>query len=88
MLTCKDLVRLTSGGEIEEASWLRRFSLRLHLLMCRHCRRYLAQLTAIRRAVRNAPAEPEEADRIRRIEEKLLEGLSPGSVTPPGNRPT
>ena len=88
MLTCKELVRLTSSGEMEEASWMRRVSLRLHLLMCRYCRRYLAQLTAIRAAARHAPVEPEDADRMRRIEEKLLAGLSPGSGKSPGDGPT
>ncbi len=52
MLTCKEVVRLTSSsataGKAEES----RFSVWLHLAMCRHCRAYTAALERIANMVR------------------------------------
>ncbi len=48
MLTCKQAVDLTSTSlEAPLPRW-QRWQLRLHLLMCRHCRRYLKQMRFLR----------------------------------------
>ena len=46
MLTCKDVATAIGRDEWRAASWRRRLALRLHLLMCSHCRRYAAQIRA------------------------------------------
>ena len=48
MLTCKQAVDLASTSlETPLPRW-QRWQLGLHLLMCRHCRRYLKQLRFLR----------------------------------------
>ena len=47
MLNCKEVGRLIASDELAEAVWSDRALVRLHLLMCRHCRGYAAQLRAI-----------------------------------------
>ncbi len=66
MLKCREVVHDTDLLLAQELSWHRRLSLRLHLMMCHHCRRYVTQL---RRLLKAAPllhrkASPEEVDRV------------------------
>jgi hypothetical protein len=52
MLTCKEVSTAIASEDLARLSWRGRLGIRLHLLMCRHCRRYAAQLAAIGNAVR------------------------------------
>lgn len=52
MLSCKELTRMIAADELAEAGFWQRLKARLHLLMCRHCRRYQAQIRALGRATR------------------------------------
>ncbi|HEB56359.1 MAG TPA: zf-HC2 domain-containing protein [Gammaproteobacteria bacterium] len=52
MLTCKQATELASKSLDKKLSFRQRIELRLHLLMCRQCRNYLAQLHILRRAAR------------------------------------
>lgn len=58
MLTCKDVTELTTPHLERQLSPRDRLRFRLHLLMCRHCRRYVEQIQQIVRALRTLPAEP------------------------------
>ena len=53
MLACKDVTRLWATEEIRRAPLMRKLAVRIHLLMCRHCRRYLRELAAIGAAARS-----------------------------------
>ncbi len=53
MLNCKEVARLTASDELADAVWSDRALVRLHLLMCRHCKGYSAQLRAIGAAARD-----------------------------------
>jgi len=53
MLSCRDVSTLLATDALERAPWPRRMSVRLHLMMCRHCRRYEVQLSAIGEAARD-----------------------------------
>jgi len=44
MLKCREVTYLVASGEISEAGWLKQLEVRLHWMMCRHCRLYAAQL--------------------------------------------
>ena len=47
MLKCKEVVdRADALVDGTPLSWRERFALRMHLLMCHHCRRYVRQLHA------------------------------------------
>lgn len=68
MLTCRDLVRLWSGDELRRAPLGRRLAVRMHLLFCHHCTRYVQQLGVIRAAAKPAMTnDPAYQDLERRI---------------------
>lgn len=75
MPTCREVARAIATDELATAAWPRRLALRVHLLGCRHCRRYAAQIRAIGRAARDL-FHPRETDpqRLERLEEKILRG--------------
>ncbi len=53
MPNCKEVARLIASDELADAVWSNRALVRLHLLMCRDCRGYAAQLRAIGAAARD-----------------------------------
>ncbi len=66
MLSCREVVRDTDLLLAGELAWHRRLSLKMHALMCRHCRRYMLQLRVLIRAVpyMHARASDEEVSEI------------------------
>ncbi|MCC7241511.1 MAG: zf-HC2 domain-containing protein [Acidobacteria bacterium] len=69
MLRCRDVARLASDYINGDLSWRQRLAIRAHLLMCRHCSRYLLQMrqavALVRRLGRSGrtsrrPADAEE----------------------------
>lgn len=53
MLKCRDVPVEVSAALDGELPWRRRLALRFHVLLCRHCRRYLRQARSLARAWRN-----------------------------------
>ena len=47
MESCREITKKLASDEFREASVWKRLTVRFHLLMCRHCRRYAAQLRTI-----------------------------------------
>ena len=47
MLNCRDASRLSSEAMDHSLPWAKRLALRLHLSMCRYCKRYADQLRFI-----------------------------------------
>jgi hypothetical protein len=74
--TCREASRLQSEGLDRPLSWPERIGLRLHLLLCRWCRRYGKHIRFLRRAVHEHPDEladvtprrlsPEARERLKR----------------------
>ncbi len=52
MLSCKEVTWLCASEELRRAPLARRLAVRLHLMMCTHCRRYVRQLRLIGMAAR------------------------------------
>ena len=52
MMTCKEVSTLVSMEQVDEAPLARRIGVWLHLMMCRHCRRFRRQLVRIGRIAR------------------------------------
>ena len=78
MMTCKEVTQLVASDEFKEAWWGRRMGLRLHLLMCRDCRRYAEQMRALGAHARNLwGAQAEDSDTLQRIEREILERSNP-----------
>ena len=83
MLSCKEVTRKIASDEFAEGEWRERLAVRLHLLLCRHCRRYVAQLRAIGAAARNLWGErAQDARTIERLERRILESCLGGSGEP------
>ena len=58
MPTCRDITRQTTAFDEGGLSWRERLAFRVHILMCRHCSRYLEQMRRIRRQTADLPREP------------------------------
>ncbi|MCI0657219.1 MAG: anti-sigma factor [Acidobacteria bacterium] len=85
MLTCREVTRLLASDEYLDASWGRRLAIRLHLAMCRHCRRYASQMRAIRAAASALwNSWVQDPARLDRLERRIwaARGASPPPDTP------
>lgn len=74
MLNCRQVTEQASALIDDELGWAQRLQMRLHLAMCRHCRRFVNQLRLLRDALgQNAPAsgEPLPAAAV----QEILKGL-------------
>ena len=73
MVNCKDVATAIGRDEWRAAPPWRRLGLRLHLLMCPHCRRYAAQIRAIGTAARSLFREHGEDPKVlERLRETIL----------------
>jgi hypothetical protein len=61
MPTCRDASRLQSDALDQSLPLPKRFGLRVHLLVCKWCRRYGTQIRFLRQAVHEHPDELNEA---------------------------
>ena len=85
MLSCQEVTRAVSSGELEDAGWLRRLSARMHFLMCRHCRRYEGQIRAVgSMASRSYGSAADDLPALRRLEAEILSRVAPGSTPADG----
>lgn len=78
MLSCKEVAHLVASDEFEESGWMTRLSVRIHLLMCVHCRRYVAQVQAIGTAARSLYSDRRDSGElviIRRLENAILKEI-------------
>jgi predicted anti-sigma-YlaC factor YlaD len=74
MMTCQEVSTLVSSGDLQAASLGRRLGVGVHLAMCRHCRAFRRQVTAIGEAARalngayrTEPRAAFEADLVQRL---------------------
>ena len=80
MPTCKEVSRSIAADELSAAGWRQRLSTQIHLLMCRHCRRYSRQLQAIGEAARQVLSDtPPEHGGHERLRSSILEQIPPDS---------
>lgn len=78
MPRCREVSGAVASGALDEAPIRRRLAVRLHLVMCRHCRRYARQLRAIGRATRELLSSSEaEDDSVERLRRALLGRTEP-----------
>lgn len=62
MLKCREVPAEVSLNIDAELPWRRRLALRIHVLMCSHCRRYLRQARQIATAWRSYGEPASEAE--------------------------
>lgn len=73
MLHCNEVTQLCASEDIRRAPLGKRIAVRIHLMMCRSCRRYVSELAAIGRAVRGLEREtPEDAARAEALLRRVL----------------
>jgi hypothetical protein len=65
MLSCKQASQLISQSLEQPLAMRERFALKLHLLICRYCRRFRQQLQAIRIALKLTAQAIENDDTIK-----------------------
>ncbi len=89
MVSCKEVTRKIASDEFAEAGWKERLAIRLHLLLCRHCRGYAAQLRAIGAAARNLlGSRTQDPSALERLERQILERSLGGPTAPTGSSET
>ncbi len=77
MLSCKDVATAIASDGLACRGWRHRLQVRLHLLVCRHCRRYAAQIRALGAAARGLfAAEAADEVALERLESKVLDSIS------------
>jgi hypothetical protein len=77
MLSCRDVSKIVSSDEMNELGRMKRMELRLHLMLCRHCKRYADQMRAIGEAMRQIwRSRQVEHESLERLERKILAGVS------------
>ncbi len=76
MMRCKELARLIASDGLAEATWSRRVAVRFHLLMCRHCRLYHAQMRDLGRAARSLFRREDKGPDLNRLKSSILEQIS------------
>ncbi len=75
--TCQEVAREIASDELATASWRRRAAVRIHLLLCRHCRRYARQIRAIGSAVQSLFQIRDEDDEVLdRLEQTILQDIT------------
>lgn len=90
MLSCREVTHVVARGELEGTPWRTRLAIRMHLLMCRHCKRYVNQLRRIGDALRTCfVSEAVDPGRLAQLETAVLvrAGLEAGPPSPPSVDP-
>ncbi len=77
MLKCKEVTESISSDQLLKTGSWHRIAVRMHLLMCRKCRRYQEQIRKIGAAARQMwRSQPEEAAVLERLEDQILKGVT------------
>jgi predicted anti-sigma-YlaC factor YlaD len=75
MLKCKQITELASNNLDTSIPWLKRFEMKLHLMMCKACFQYVKQIEFIQRVISKIDKQGEKtilsADAKNRIQAKL-----------------
>ncbi len=78
MLNCKEVTESISSDQLLKTGSWHRIAVRMHLLMCRKCRRYQEQIREIGAAARQVwRSQPEETTVLDRLEDQILRGVAP-----------
>jgi len=73
MLRCKQVTTMVASDDLTDAGRWLRLKIRLHLMMCRHCARYAAQIHAIGVKARERFHPSEERSDVEDLQKRILE---------------
>jgi predicted anti-sigma-YlaC factor YlaD len=68
MLTCREVTELANAYLDGELRLMTRLQMRVHLMMCKHCPKYIDQLASTTKLLRALPSDAPSSD----VEEKIL----------------
>ncbi len=95
MQNCRDVAYLIASDGLEHSGRATRLMTRLHLLFCKHCRRYAREIAMIGRISREIfNADSVEPDTLQRLEGSIMDYASGGhnegleDVSDDGDEPT
>ena len=74
MSSCREITRNLASDELSDAELGARISTWLHLLVCRHCRRYAQQLRDMRKAARKLGTD-DAGEAAGDLERRIVDGL-------------
>ena len=75
MLMCRDLARIASDYIDGELGTMDRVSVKMHLLMCGHCRTFIGNLRESVELMRAHSSQQVDEELMRKIDERLAELL-------------
>ncbi|MGZ3772930.1 MAG: hypothetical protein ACXVCY_18315 [Pseudobdellovibrionaceae bacterium] len=78
MMNCKQIVKTVSSED--KTDWRHRLEVRIHLLMCHHCRTYVKHLEMIKNGFKkifNTEGQDLDSEKIKELEKKVLKKISP-----------
>ena len=76
MLTCKEVSTSISSDRLERSGWWHRLEVRMHLLICRYCRRYAAQIRTVNAATRGLlESTASDCESVEKLEGSILASL-------------
>ena len=75
-LSCREVSRRAAAGALEDGSAPERLLLRLHFLICSHCRRFARQMRWLGAAARAWAGRLVDPARQAEVERRLIERLS------------
>ena len=78
MMNCKEISRKVASSEMDQVSWMKRLSLKLHHLLCRHCRNYSHQISNVGQMAREWAGEISNPEEVERVKEEVLERVKNG----------
>lgn len=76
MLSCKEVVKTVSSEE--RTTWRRKLEVRIHLMMCWHCGKYVKQLELLKIGIQNllnSKVKSADKNKIQTVENRVLEKL-------------
>lgn len=87
MLMCRDLAEIASDYIDGELPVLQKMSVRMHLMMCRHCRTFIGNLRASTDLLQAHSSGQPDGEFIRRIDERVAKALKERPRNPTNRDP-
>ncbi|MEO5824647.1 MAG: hypothetical protein ABIR59_02060 [Gemmatimonadales bacterium] len=73
MLTCRDVARHIASASRDVGAPAPGMMLRLHLLLCRDCRRYARELRDLGNALRHGHSADGDPEKLRKLEQRIID---------------
>ena len=79
MLNCNEVTHLASDHLDKNLNWKESFSLRMHIAMCKHCRRFIHHLRITKQCVHGMKENVASPDDVKHVLDNLPDTKKPQS---------